>query len=82
MITESVEFHGVNAYAVSRDNIRSCKHCDCKYVKQPPLYKGWQRKRYKRLSLWVVGLWASFKSFSPCFPIYLNVHIIKECIPL
>lgn len=74
MITESVEFH-INAYAVSRDNTRSSKHCDCKYVKQQPLDKGWQRKGYKHRFLWVVGLRASFKSISPCLPIYLTVII-------
>lgn len=51
MITESEEFHGVNAYVVCKDHIKSCKSCDCKYVKQQPLYKTWQRQRYKHHSL-------------------------------
>lgn len=57
MITACVEFHGVNAYVLSRDNKMSCKHCDCKYVKQQPLYKGWGGKMQTNTILFA---WSDF----------------------
>lgn len=77
MITESEEFHGANAYVVCRDHIRSCKPCDCKYVKQQPLYKTWQRQRYRHPSLWVVGLWAFFKASLLAFQLIWVLLVIK-----